>query len=422
MRPLGLCALFLLIWLNTALATDNAVYPVDVTHWWVSLGEQASIQVIERHLAEQGIVWITEAMAGSGTSRYMDVVRRRVAAGNPPMASQVIGYDIQEWARQGKLANLDAIAEQQEWDEVVPFDIQHLSKYQGHWVAAPINAHSTNWLWLNQPQLSRLGLTVPDTWPDLIHMLEAARLADIIPLAIGRDAWEHTLLFESVAAGAGGAEFYRRVFLDLDPVALDDAMLGLIFQRMSQLREYMDEGMNTRSWDQGTDLVRTGQALMQVQGSWVNGEFNAHGMIPGQDFACFRFPDTQGVFLFNSDQYMFFKDYPVDPGIRNTFASTLMEVELQRELNIATGAAPARVDVPRESFNQCGQRAINDLRAANMRRTVMGSIAMGNANPGKVKEAIYTVVSDHLLGRISDAQAVDRMKAVIINAARSQGN
>jgi glucose/mannose transport system substrate-binding protein len=251
-------------------------------------------------------------------------------------------------------------------------------------------------------------------------MLDTARAAGIIPLAIGREPWEHTLLFESVAAGAGGAEFYRRVFLDLNPAALDDGMLTLIFQRMRQLRQYMDPGMYWRSWAQATDLVRTGAALMQVQGSWVNGEFNAYGLTPGRDFACFRFPDTQGMFLFNSDQYIFFKDYPVQASVRNTFAGTLMNLELQRELNVYTGATPARVDVPRDSFNQCGQRAINDLRASNIRRTVMGSIAMGNANPGVVKEAIYKVVNAHLMGQISDAQAVDQLKTIITNAPRSQ--
>lgn len=413
-----LCALIFTIFTATAVAAS--AQRVDITHWWVTPGEQASIRVIERRMNEQGIVWNTDAFAGSGTARYMDSVRLRVNAGKPPMASQVIGFDIQAWASQGKLANLDEIAKQEEWDEIVPFAIQDLSKYQGHWVAVPINAHVTNRLWINQAQLTRLGLGTPDTWPDLINMLEKAQSAGIIPLAIGREAWEQTLLFESVAAGAGGAEFYRQVFLDLNPAALDDAVLTLIFQRMSQLRTYMDAGMSARTWDQATDLVRRGKALMQAQGSWVNGEFHAHGLIPGQDFACFRFPDTQGVYLFNSDQYMFFKDYPIDAQVRETVASTLMSVGLQRELNIATGAAPARVDVSRDEFNQCGKQAINDLRASNMRRTIMGSIAMGNANPAKVKEAIYQVVQDHLMASISDAQAVEQLKAVISNASPSQ--
>lgn len=72
-------------------------------------------------------------------------------------------------------------------------------------VAAPIDAHSTNWLWVNRAQFARLNLAPPDTWGDLVAMLERTRRAGIIPLAMGREAWEHTLLFESVAAGAPSA-------------------------------------------------------------------------------------------------------------------------------------------------------------------------------------------------------------------------
>lgn len=416
-RSLLLASLLCCVLPSPAVAEPLGV--VEASHWWVSEGERASIEVIRRHVEAQGLGWRETAAAGSGTSRYMDVLKQRVEAGRPPMASQVIGYDIHDWARQGRLVILDDIAKAQEWNEVVPYGIQHLSKYQGHWVAAPINAHSTNWLWVNHAQFARLGLQQPDTWFDLLDMLAKAREAGLIALAIGREPWEHTLLFESVAVGAGGAEFYRRVFLELDPDALDDQLLEQIFQRMGLLRDYLDPDFRTRSWDEATTLVRAGQALMQVQGSWVNGEFHHHGLVPGEDYECFRFPDTQGVFLFNSDQYMLFRDHPSDEQTRATFVATLMQIELQRELNIATGAAPARVDVPRDSFNRCGQQAISDMRGANMRRTLMGSIAMGNANPGEVKNAIYQVVSDHLLGHIDDLQAAQRMRRLIADQAPS---
>lgn len=389
---------------------------VEVTSWWVSEGESASLDVIGRHVEAQGMRWRTRRTVGSGTSRYGDVLKSWVAEGRPPMAAQVIGYDIHEWARQGKLVVLDDVAKAQEWDEVVPYGIQNLSKYQGHWVAVPITAHSTNWLWVNHAQFARLGLAQPDTWSDLVEMLDRARVAGLIPLAIGREPWEHTLLFESVAAGAGGAEFYRHAFLELDPKALDGPLIERIFQRMSVLRRYLDPGFGERSWDQATELVSSGQALMQVQGGWVGGEFHTRGLEPGRDYECFRFPDTQGMFLFNADQYMLFKDGPGDARTRATFASTLMSIDLQRDLNIATGAAPARVDVPRESFDSCGRQSISDMRGANIRRTLMGSIAMGNANPPEAKNAIYQVVSDHLFGRIDDEEAARRLRQAIADA------
>src|SRR5690606_32336642 len=154
-------------------------------------------------------------------------------------------------------------------------------------------------------------------------------------------------------------------------------------------------------WDDATRMVMQGQALLQVQGSWVNGEFTYYHLTPGKDFACFRFPDTQGLFLFNSDHYMVFSRGPGSDEAKDLLVTTLMDPVLQRDLNIATGAAPARVDVPTEGFNDCGKRAIHDMRGANLRRTLMGSIAMGNANPATLKHNIYQITSDHLKGMLS---------------------
>lgn len=90
-----------------------------------------------------------------------------------------------------------------------------------------------------------------------------------------------------------------------------------------------------------------------------------------------------------------------------------MSADFQRDLNRATGGTPASVDIDRNAFNACGQRAIDDMRSANMRRTLMGSIAMGNAHEAGVKTAIYALVSEHLQGRLSDAEAGDRLRAAL---------
>ena len=404
-----------LVSVNSVLAEQKS--SVELMHWWVSKGEQASIAVLLQRLSQQNISWQAQAHAGSGTSRYGDILIQRVAKGQPPTASQMIGYDIKKWAVQGVLHRLDELAIEGEWDEVIPNDIQLLSKYQGHWIAAPINAHSTNWLWINNTLLKQIDGQQPDNWHDLIQLLDKAQTAGIIPLAIGREAWEHTLLFESVAAGVGGAEFYRHAFIDLNADALDPELLLVIFQRMSKLRTYLDQDFAKRYWDDATDLVRQGKALLQVQGTWVNGEFIALDLIPGVDFQCFNFPDTQGMFLFNSDQYVFFKDSKTDTDTRTRLVKTLMDADFQRDLNLRTGAAPARADVPLTHFNSCGQRSIAHMRSSNMRRSLMGSIAMGNANPAHTKEAIYRVVSDHFYGRITDTQAVSRLQAAVITNA-----
>lgn len=404
-------------WLALQPAAAVAAQPrpqVEVFHWWVSGGERASMEEIRGYVERQDIGWKEGSAAGSGTARYTNVLAARVQAGQVPTAAQMIGYDIHAWARRGLLQSLNDVAEREEWDAVVPMDIQHLSKYRSQWVAAPFNTHSTNWLWVNKALAKRLGVVEPpDTFSDLIALLDKARAAGMVPLAMGREPWEHTLLFESVAVGAGGAAFYRKAFIDLDASVLTTPLLTTIFERMRQLASYLDRGYPQRRWDEATDMVRRGQALLQVQGTWVNGEFTAHGLQPGRDYQCWHFPDTQGVVLFNSDQFVFFKLPAAQRAAQQALASTLMLPALQSQVNVRSGAAPARVDVPATAFNACGRRAISDMRAANMRRTLMGSIAMGNAHPTEVKTAIYDVVTRHLRGTLSDGEAAAQLRQAL---------
>lgn len=396
---------------------------VDVFHWWVSGGERASVDAIRDTARAQGIGWTEASTVGSGTSRYTEVLERRVRAGKTPTAAQMIGHEIHAWAARGLLANLDDLARRGEWDAVVPLDIQRLSKYDGHWVATPFNTHATNWLWVNQALATQLGAKAPpDNFTDLVALLEKARAAGVVPLAIGREAWEHTLLFELVAAGYLGASTYRKAFIDLNPGALSPEQARAVFARMRVLSYYLDPGYSKRSWDDATHMVRTGKALMQAQGTWVNGEFTARGMVPGREYACWHFPDTQGMFLFNADQYIFFRNPAQGQAGANAFASVLMSPALQATVNVKTGAAPARVDVAPDRFNACGKRAIADLRAGNMRRTVLGSIAMGNANPAPVKTAIYQVVTDHLHGLRTDADAASALRQAIADGAPARSN
>lgn len=401
-----------------AWAADQVAEPVSVFHWWVTGGEKDSINTVRRHMEQQGLVWDGQALVDNDKLTYRQELLRRVTAGDPPMAAQVIGYDVQYWAAQDRLTILDDVAERDSWDDVVPFGVQRLSKYQGHWVATPINLHSTNWLWVNLPAFERLGLEPPDTWADLVDVLDAAQAAGLIPLALGKSHAHQMPLFEAVAAGAGGAEFYRRVFVEHDTAALDPDLLRLIFQRMRTLSHYVGPELQAISWDQANELVRSGRALMQALGSWVISEFNHYGLEPGVDYQCYRFPDTQGVVIFNSDQFVLFKDHPAHRETKNTFASTAMDSVLQRDLNVITGAAPARVDVPKAGFSQCGQQAISEVRIANMRRTLLTSIAMDNVHPEAPLHALANIINQHFIGHMDDEQAVELFKQVIISAAQ----
>ena len=116
---------------------------VEVLHWWTSGGEAAALGVLKKDLEKQGVAWKDMPVAGGGGEAAMTSLRARVTAKNPPTAVQMLGFDIQDWAKQGALGDLNALAAKEGWDKTVPAALQAFSKHQGKWIAAPVNVHST---------------------------------------------------------------------------------------------------------------------------------------------------------------------------------------------------------------------------------------------------------------------------------------
>src|SRR3990167_9187251 len=94
--------------------------------------------------AAEGHTWKDFAVAGGAGDAAMTVLKSRVVSGNAPAAAQIKGPSIQEWAREGVLANMDDVAKAEKWDELLPKAIADGLKYKGNYVAAPVNVHRVN--------------------------------------------------------------------------------------------------------------------------------------------------------------------------------------------------------------------------------------------------------------------------------------
>ncbi|MEJ2640580.1 MAG: extracellular solute-binding protein, partial [Desulfosarcinaceae bacterium] len=120
---------------------------VEVLHWWTSGGEAKSVKVLKELLEKEGHTWKDMAVAGGGGGNAMTVLKSRVVAGNPPTAAQVKGPQIQQWGDEGVLANLDDVAKAGNWDRLLPKVVADVMKYEGNYVAVPVNVHKINWMW-----------------------------------------------------------------------------------------------------------------------------------------------------------------------------------------------------------------------------------------------------------------------------------
>ncbi len=389
---------------NLAAAAD-----VEVLHWWTSGGEAGALNVLKQDLQDQGVGWQDMPVAGGGGTQAMTVLRARVTSGNPPSAVQLLGFDITDWAKQGALANLNPVAEAGGWDAVVPEALQKFSRYDGEWIAVPVNVHSTNWVWANKPLLDDLGIAEPTTWDELVAAMQKVKDAGKVAVAHGGQAWQDATIFDAVAMSTGGPEFYRKAFIDLDAETLGSDKMKEVFDRMTVIRGFVDDNFSGRDWNLASAMVINGEAAFQFMGDWAKGEFLNAGKVPGTDFLCFRFPGTQDQVTFNTDQFAVFRQGDSVTSEQTAFAEAIMSPDFQIAFNKVKGSAPARTDVSVESFDACGQKAYEELKAAAASGNLFGSNAHGHANPASVKNAIYDVITAEFNGEYDSATAVEEL-------------
>ncbi len=400
-----------------ALMTSTAMVHaegVEVLHWWTSGGEAAAVGTLRDTLEAQGVSWLDMPVAGGGGSDAMTVLRARVTAGDPPTAVQMLGFSIQDWAAEGALANLNDLAAEQGWGDVVPAALQRFSTYEGNWVAAPVNVHSTNWVWANTGLMAELGIEQPTSWDEFVAAMQTAQDAGYIALAHGGQAWQDATVFDSMVMGVGGPEFYQASMVDLDPEALGSEQMVEAFERMETLRGFVDENFSGRDWNLASAMVINGEALFQIMGDWAKGEFVNAGQTAGEEFTCFRVPGTEGAVTFNSDQFAMFNVTDSDAqAAQQAMALAVLSPKFQVTFNLVKGSVPARTDVPTDEFDMCGQMGIAQLAEAAAGGTLFGSMAHGHANNPSVQNAMYDVITAHFNGEFDAATAAEEMVTAV---------
>ena len=394
----------------------HAADSVEVLHWWTSGGEAAALDVLKKNLEAKGVTWQDMPVAGGGGEQAMTALRARVTAGNPPTAVQALGFDITDWAKQGVVGDLGAVADKEGWDKVIPAALQNFAKYDGKWIAAPVNVHSTNWVWINKKALDAAGGKAPESWDELIALLDKFKAAGLTPIAHGGQPWQDATIFDAVVLSFGN-DFYKKAMIDLDPDTLSSPKMKEAFDRMAKLRTYVDDNFSGREWNLASSMVIEGKAGLQFMGDWAKGEFVKAGKKPGEDFVCIRFPGTQGSVTFNSDMFMMFKVGEDKQKAQLEMASAIEDPAFQSSFNVVKGSVPARTDVPDTAFDECGKKGMKDLAEAASKGTLMGSMAHGYAAPSAVKNALYDVVTRHFNGEL-DSEAAAKELAAAIAAAK----
>ncbi|MCM2129387.1 ABC transporter substrate-binding protein [Larsenimonas rhizosphaerae] len=390
---------------------------VEVLNWWTSGGEARALGVLKSDLADQGIGWKNMPVAGGAGTNAMAVLRSRVTSGNPPTAAQVLGFDARDWAERGGLSYLDKVAQDMKWGDIFPQPLQDFAKYKGHWIGAPFEIHSTNWVWANKALMDKLGIEQPTTWTDFLASMKKARDAGYTGLAYGGQPWQDATVFENVMLATGGPDFYRKAFIDLDDATLRSDTMIKAFNNFRELLAYRDPNSSGRDWNLATAMVINDKALYQIMGDWAKGEFINANLAPDKDYLCFRTPGTQQAVTFNSDLMIMFKtDDTQQQALQDTMARAIASPGFQIAFSNNKGSVPARMDLPADELDACAQKGYEQVQAAAKNNTLMGSMAHGYAAQAAVKNAVFDIVSAFVNSSMPGDVAAEQMAMAIQDA------
>ncbi|HET7314521.1 ABC transporter substrate-binding protein [Salinisphaera sp.] len=391
---------------------------VSVLNWWTSGSEAKSMNILEQMLADQGYKMVNDAVSGGGGSNARTVLKSRIQSGNLPGVAQIKGPQIQQWCNTGLTMNIDPVAEKGNWNQVLPEAVSKYMKCDGHYVAVPFNIHRTNWLWINKSVLDKAGAQMPTDWDSLVAALKKIKQAGITPIAGGGNTWQVATELDAIALAAGGPDFYRKAFVDLDPDALSsDAMIKSL-QHLRTIQQYTDPNAQGLSWNHDTGEVVQGEAGMQIMGDWAKGEITNADATPGKEIACIAFPGAYTGYSYQSDSFEMFAHSNSDKNAQYAFARTALSPEFQRKFNKAKGSIPVRQDVSLEGFDACAHKAKKDFITAKKNDALVPTFSQDMAETGAVKGAIFDVIAKFYNNK--DMSAEDAAKEMAHRVQQAQ--
>ncbi|KKB79241.1 sugar ABC transporter substrate-binding protein [Devosia soli] len=341
-----------------AMATDLVIY-----HSWSAPPEIAALNVIKGELEAKGHTW-TDIAIPHDTGSNVNLMSL-ITGGQPPnvfmesnpgvyrdIAGMGLGFPLTQWF------NDNAIVDK------LPAAVAASISVDGEIVKVPQALHIDGMLYYNMEVAKAAGVD-PAAWDSTDAMFadfQKIRDAGYAPLAVGSQPFQVGYLTHALVAAVAGPDVYKKIYgEEVDPTALDDPNFAKALETLRLFANEAGPEAQNRPWNETTNEVITGKALMQIHGDWMKGEWLGAGKVAGTDFGCIEIPGAQAVVV-TVDAWGLLGGQAED--VQNAeldFASVVLDPESQAKFAAAKGSTPVRLDAPAESLDACSTEVLRIL-------------------------------------------------------------
>jgi glucose/mannose transport system substrate-binding protein len=340
--------------LALALATSAGATEIVVHHDLSTPAELSAVKVLKDKFEDGGDKWRDLQIPHDSGATIS--IANLIAGGNPPnVFFEPLPGLYRDLAHQGKEFSLDEFyATGKGHDAYVhmPPILEQVTDLDGVKVRVPNSIHIDGTVCYNIAVAKAAGVD-PSAWKsmdDFYADYDKIAAKGFIPLAFGADTFQIGYLFHALVAAVSGGDIYERIYgYKVDRAAIDTPAMRATFDALRKIQQHTDSGSPNRAWNDTTNLVITGKALMQVQGDWMTGEFRAAGKTQGVDYSCMVIPGAKGIAV-TVNVWGFVKAGPAANEAVLRFAAANFDPDVQYRFALAKGSAPVRLDVKREGL------------------------------------------------------------------------
>ena len=373
-RLVQLLLKFVIISFTTLFVSISSAFAagVSILAVWGGDEEAGFRQLLDGFTAETGISYTYE-----GDRDVQEVVKQRLAGGNPPDVAIIPRPgEIAALAKAGALIPLSSMLDEDYINANYGKAMVNLGMHYGEFYALPVKASSKSTFWYKPQSFKDLGVEPPDTWDELLAIMDKYLAAGKTPIAMGgRDGWTLTDWFENIYVRVAGPEKYHQLFVTHELEWTDASVV----EAMGYFRQIVDpesnilgggEGSISTGFIEGMDNMLLDKAEMYYEGGFMGGiaKANFPDLTCGEDYAWFTFPSIKPEYgkgiVVGGDFAVVFND---NPDVR-----AFMKYLAGEKGNTAWASAPkgsvisVNKNVPLSVYSPCIAKEAGDLGAASI--------------------------------------------------------
>lgn len=333
-----------------------------VYHNWASPAELAALNVLREALEARGHSWLPLAIPHDANGD-IDVVQLLQAGATPNLFLQMQPDIYRTLDRQGQVLHLDEQFARSGVLAQLPQVVREVITIDEIIVKVPATIHVDAMLYYNRAVAKAAGID-PEAWMSLDDMwadFEAVRAAGYQPIAIGAQPWQVGYLMHALVASLGAPGVFAGLYGEtIDPAVLYDASLIEAFVWLRRFQQEADAEAVRRDWNMATNMVIKGAALLQLQGDWMKGEWNAAGKVADRDFGCRFVPGAAHVPVTVDSWGLLGGVSPEAEAAERAFADAVVSADVQARFAAAKGSTPVRFDA-RLAIDSCSKKVLDAL-------------------------------------------------------------